>query len=95
MEGYRGAFGACVPRPAHIPDSTIQGKPATTVLTVLHCREQLMLYLPISDVDALIFAHCFAQPMHTMGECVSASFSNRYNLVLCYLSLQLQTTVYI
>jgi hypothetical protein len=31
-----------------------------------------------SDLDAMLLSHCFALPnMHTMGECVSASISNR------------------
>jgi hypothetical protein len=32
-------------------------------------------YLPFSDAHALLFAHCDTLPMHTMGECVSASSS--------------------
>jgi hypothetical protein len=35
----------------------------------------------VSDHDALLFAHCDAAlPMHTMGECVSASTTVQYTI---------------
>ena len=100
-EGTVGTFFAQDPaRLAIIPKVTVLWlcmRHLETVPTVMphtpHPIKQLRIIFSL-DVNALLFTHCFALLMHTMGECVSALFSNRYNSVLCYLSLHLPVTVY-
>ena len=85
-------FSACVPSTVHFSDST-------TPLSIQRnqpWRRQSSDYSIFRwNVDALLFAHCLPLPMHTMGECVSASFTKPFNLVLYDLSLHLHATAYI
>jgi hypothetical protein len=72
MEEYLSAFvSVCVPNTVQFPDSTIQRKPAMTCWQCFIALSSSYSTFRL-DVDALLFAHCSTQPMHTMGECVSA-----------------------